>query len=200
MGSCGVVLPTVPRATRSRASSGHLPQVGLAPVTQKHNPLPESPLLDVLLKQLAHPDPRYEADVHPALAPLPGLRQPDSPADPVVRRRACTASRSPATGAFPPRPRARRDRSLLLADGADQIFARAITDLGGTLEVIVPAAVYHAGLPVDSHSGYDVDTCYSFLLPSDSSVAQVVGSRHIVSAAERSFRREPARTTSHREA
>ena len=87
-----------------------------------------------------------------------------------------------------------------LADGADQIFARAVTDLGGTLEVIVPAAGYRPGLPADSHPGCDVDTCYSFLLPPDSSVAQVVGSRHIVSAAEHSFRREPARTTSHREA
>lgn len=42
-----------------------------------------------------------------------------------------------------------------LADGADQIFARAVTDLGGTLEVVVPAAEYRAGLPADSHPGYD---------------------------------------------
>ena len=33
-----------------------------------------------------------------------------------------------------------------LADGADQIFGRAVTDLGGELEVIVPAARYRAGL------------------------------------------------------
>jgi hypothetical protein len=26
-----------------------------------------------------------------------------------------------------------------LADGADQIFARAVTDLGGTLEAVIPA-------------------------------------------------------------
>ena len=42
-----------------------------------------------------------------------------------------------------------------LADGADQIFARAVTDLGGTLEAVVPAAEYRAGLPADAHHGYD---------------------------------------------
>jgi hypothetical protein len=42
-----------------------------------------------------------------------------------------------------------------LADGADQIFARAILDLGGILEVIIPAAQYREGLPEDSHAGYD---------------------------------------------
>src|ERR1700728_3525536 len=42
-----------------------------------------------------------------------------------------------------------------LADGADQIFARAVTDLGGTLEAVIPAAEYRAGLPADSHPGYD---------------------------------------------
>ena len=42
-----------------------------------------------------------------------------------------------------------------LADGADQIFARAVTDLGGTLEVVIPAAGYRAGLPPDSHPEYD---------------------------------------------
>ena len=42
-----------------------------------------------------------------------------------------------------------------LADGADQIFARAVTELGGTLEVVIPAAQYREGLPADSHPGYD---------------------------------------------
>jgi len=41
-----------------------------------------------------------------------------------------------------------------LADGADQIFARAVTDLGGTLEAVIPAA-YREKLPEDSHPGYD---------------------------------------------
>jgi hypothetical protein len=42
-----------------------------------------------------------------------------------------------------------------LADGADQIFARAVTDLGGTLEVVIPAARYRAGLPAEAHPDYD---------------------------------------------
>jgi hypothetical protein len=42
-----------------------------------------------------------------------------------------------------------------LADGADQIFARAVTDLGGRLEVIVPAAEYRAGLPAEAQPEYD---------------------------------------------
>jgi hypothetical protein len=42
-----------------------------------------------------------------------------------------------------------------LADGADQIFARAVTDLGGTLEAVIPAAGYRAGLPTDSYPEYD---------------------------------------------
>jgi len=42
-----------------------------------------------------------------------------------------------------------------LADGADQIFARAVLDLGGQLEVIVPAARYRDGLPESAHATYD---------------------------------------------
>jgi hypothetical protein len=42
-----------------------------------------------------------------------------------------------------------------LADGADQIFARAVIDLGGTLEAVIPAAEYREGLPVNSHPEYD---------------------------------------------
>jgi hypothetical protein len=42
-----------------------------------------------------------------------------------------------------------------LADGADQIFARAVINLGGKLEVIIPATRYRAGLPADSHPEYD---------------------------------------------
>jgi hypothetical protein len=42
-----------------------------------------------------------------------------------------------------------------LADGADQIFARAVLDAGGRLEVIVPAAAYRNGLPQDARAGYD---------------------------------------------
>jgi hypothetical protein len=42
-----------------------------------------------------------------------------------------------------------------LADGADQIFARAVLDLGGQLEVIIPAARYREGLPSEARSEYD---------------------------------------------
>jgi hypothetical protein len=42
-----------------------------------------------------------------------------------------------------------------LADGADQIFARAVLDLGGRLEVVVPAADYRAVLPAAGHAVYD---------------------------------------------
>lgn len=42
-----------------------------------------------------------------------------------------------------------------LADGADQIFARAVTDLGGNLEAIIPAAAYRAGLPADTHPEHE---------------------------------------------
>jgi|SRR5450755_1135646 hypothetical protein len=42
-----------------------------------------------------------------------------------------------------------------LADGADQIFARAVTDLGGKLEVIIPATEYRSGLPAEAHPEYD---------------------------------------------
>jgi hypothetical protein len=42
-----------------------------------------------------------------------------------------------------------------LADGADQIFARAVADLGGTIEVIIPAEEYRSGLPVEAHAEYD---------------------------------------------
>jgi hypothetical protein len=42
-----------------------------------------------------------------------------------------------------------------LADGADQIFARAVTDLGGNLEAIIPAGRYRDSLPGNSHSEFD---------------------------------------------
>ncbi len=42
-----------------------------------------------------------------------------------------------------------------LADGADQLFARAVLDLGGALEVVVPAERYRDGLPGGAHDEYD---------------------------------------------
>jgi hypothetical protein len=42
-----------------------------------------------------------------------------------------------------------------LADGADQLFAQAVLDAGGQLEVIIPAARYRDGLPESAHASYD---------------------------------------------
>ena len=42
-----------------------------------------------------------------------------------------------------------------LADGADQIFARAVLDAGGKIEVVVPALQYRQGLPAEAHDEYD---------------------------------------------
>jgi hypothetical protein len=42
-----------------------------------------------------------------------------------------------------------------LAAGADQIFARAVLDLGGRLEVIVPAAGYAAALEPWAKQGFE---------------------------------------------
>jgi hypothetical protein len=42
-----------------------------------------------------------------------------------------------------------------LADGADQLFARAVVDQGGLIEVIVPATQFRAGLPAEVHAEYD---------------------------------------------
>jgi hypothetical protein len=42
-----------------------------------------------------------------------------------------------------------------LADGADQIFAHAVLDLGGKLDVFVPARQYREGLPDEAKPGYD---------------------------------------------
>ena len=42
-----------------------------------------------------------------------------------------------------------------LADGADQIFARAVLDHGGQIEAVIPATHYRDGLPADAHAEYD---------------------------------------------
>ncbi len=42
-----------------------------------------------------------------------------------------------------------------LADGADQLFARAVLDYGGRLEVVVPAERYRDNLPAEAHGTYD---------------------------------------------
>jgi hypothetical protein len=42
-----------------------------------------------------------------------------------------------------------------IADGADSLFAQAVLDRGGQLEVIIPAEQYRAGLPESHHPTYD---------------------------------------------
>jgi hypothetical protein len=42
-----------------------------------------------------------------------------------------------------------------LADGADQVFAIAVLDLGGSLEVVIPAQRYRDGLPDEAKPAYD---------------------------------------------
>ncbi|NRQ38050.1 hypothetical protein HII36_40410 [Nonomuraea sp. NN258] len=42
-----------------------------------------------------------------------------------------------------------------LADGADQIFARAVLEAGGELVVVVPARDYRDGLPGESWAAFD---------------------------------------------
>ena len=42
-----------------------------------------------------------------------------------------------------------------LCEGADQLFAQAILDRGGTLEVVVPAEEYRDNLDPASHAPYD---------------------------------------------
>jgi hypothetical protein len=42
-----------------------------------------------------------------------------------------------------------------VADGADTLFARAVLDLGGSLEVVVPAQKYREGLPPEHRPAYD---------------------------------------------
>jgi hypothetical protein len=42
-----------------------------------------------------------------------------------------------------------------LADGPDQIFARAVLDHGGQIEAVIPAALYRDGLPAGAQAEYD---------------------------------------------
>ena len=43
----------------------------------------------------------------------------------------------------------------LLADGADQIVASALLDLGGHIEAVIPATRYREGLPPEAWPEYD---------------------------------------------
>jgi hypothetical protein len=79
-----------------------------------------------------------------------------------------------------------------LADGADQIFARAVTDLGGGLEAVIPADQYRDGLPADSHPEFDrllakaaAVRCLPFAEPTSESY--MAASRLMVDAADELF-------------
>jgi hypothetical protein len=76
-----------------------------------------------------------------------------------------------------------------LADGADQIFARAVTDLGGALEAVIPAAEYRAGLPADARPEYDdlfalTTAVYRLPFTESSSESHMAASKLMVDKAE----------------
>jgi hypothetical protein len=72
-----------------------------------------------------------------------------------------------------------------IADGADALFAQAILDHGGQLEVIVPADEYRAGLPTDHHPTYDhlfaaATTVHRLPYRESTSEAHMVASEHML--------------------
>ncbi len=76
-----------------------------------------------------------------------------------------------------------------LADGADQIFARALVDLGGHIEAVVPAARYRDGLPSGAWPEYDrllalADTVHRLDFTESTSEAHMAASRFMLSHAD----------------
>lgn len=76
-----------------------------------------------------------------------------------------------------------------LADGADQLFARAVVDTGGTLEVIVPAERYRDGLPVEAHAAYDELFAHASVVHrmgfiDSTSESHMAASRHMIDHAD----------------
>lgn len=76
-----------------------------------------------------------------------------------------------------------------LADGADQIFARAVTDLGGKLEVVIPAEQYRQGLPEQAHKEYDnllacADTIHRLPFTESTSESHMAASKLMVDKAD----------------
>jgi hypothetical protein len=72
-----------------------------------------------------------------------------------------------------------------LADGPDQIFARAALDHGGTIEAVVPADQYRDGLPEDAHAEYDAlmthaTKVHHMPFTESDSEAHMAASRHMV--------------------
>ncbi len=76
-----------------------------------------------------------------------------------------------------------------LADGADQIFARAFLDLGGHIEAVVPAARYRDDLPSGAWPEYDrllalADTVHRLDFTESTSEAHMAASRFMLSQAD----------------
>ncbi|MFC4586300.1 hypothetical protein [Sphaerisporangium corydalis] len=76
-----------------------------------------------------------------------------------------------------------------LADGADQIFARVVLALGGTLEAVVCSASYRDDLPVDTHDEYDMfmsaaEEIHRLRYAESSSESHMEGSRVMLDLAE----------------
>jgi len=79
-----------------------------------------------------------------------------------------------------------------LADGADQLFATLVLDAGGRLEVVVPAAEYRDGLPVDARPTYDAlfakaDKIHTLEYVESTSAAHMAASELMVRMADRLF-------------
>lgn len=76
-----------------------------------------------------------------------------------------------------------------LADGADQIFARAVLDLGGSLEAVVPAQRYREALPEEARGGYDelvrhADEVHRLPFVESTSEAHMAAGRHLLDDAD----------------
>jgi hypothetical protein len=87
-----------------------------------------------------------------------------------------------------------------LADGADQLFARAVIDQGRLIliEVIVPAAQYRDGLLAESHTEYDdllghAITVHRLELTESASPSHMAASKLMISELFAVWDQQPAR-------
>jgi hypothetical protein len=93
------------------------------------------------------------------------MRQQTAAAEPCGRRIAVTGHRNLPAGTIHLVDKAIREilaespgavtGLTCLADGADQIFGRAVLDLGGSIEAVLPAEKYRDGLPAQARANYD---------------------------------------------
>lgn len=79
-----------------------------------------------------------------------------------------------------------------IADGADTLFARAVLDLGGRLEVVVPAKEYRDGLPAEHHPTYDrlfavASAVHRLPFKESTSEAHMAASEHMLDLADQLF-------------